>query len=241
MMDISPEAAAAMAAQNQIPPAQIEMPRYQCHKQVWALKIADVTEAGRRAPNGELVEIVKQITFTDARYAPIKVDGKWYDKHRPEPGGYYVVYADGYSSYSPAKAFEDGYTLDLRKFLPAGITAEAVARICHEANRAYCQSIGDLSQLPWEQCPDWQCRSAINGVKFHLANPLANASASHESWLEEKRANGWTYGPVKDPEKKTHPCFVPFTALPVEQQAKDMLFKHIVDSLRHLIVRDSVA
>lgn len=25
-------------------------------------------------------------------------------------GGYYVLYADGYESWSPAKAFEDGYT-----------------------------------------------------------------------------------------------------------------------------------
>ena len=28
----------------------------------------------------------------------------------PRVGGYYVVYADGYASFSPSKAFEDGYT-----------------------------------------------------------------------------------------------------------------------------------
>ena len=45
-------------------------------------------------------------------YGPIKVSHYgYYEKHRPEPGGYYVVYDDGYKSYSPAKAFEDGYTL----------------------------------------------------------------------------------------------------------------------------------
>jgi len=27
------------------------------------------------------------------------------------PGDYYVVYEDGYKSISPAKAFEEGYTL----------------------------------------------------------------------------------------------------------------------------------
>jgi len=31
-------------------------------------------------------------------------------KHKPEVGGYYVVYADGYKSFSPAQAFEEGYT-----------------------------------------------------------------------------------------------------------------------------------
>ena len=115
------------------------------------------------------------------------------------------------------------------------ISIEAVAKICHEANRAYCQSLGDLSQQPWDEAPEWQRSSAIKGVSFHVANPLANASASHECWLEEKRSTGWTYGPVKDAEKKEHPCFRPFLDLPIEQQAKDMLFKHVVDSLRHII------
>ena len=47
---------------------------------------------------------------------------------------------------------------------------------------------------------------------------------SHESWLAEKRATGWKYGPVKDPEKKEHPCCVPYAELPAAQQAKDRLF-----------------
>jgi len=38
------------------------------------------------------------------------VDGQYLRQHRPEVGGYYVVYKDGYKSYSPAKAFEEGYT-----------------------------------------------------------------------------------------------------------------------------------
>jgi hypothetical protein len=31
-------------------------------------------------------------------------------KHSPEAGGYYVQYKDGYTSFSPAEAFEEGYT-----------------------------------------------------------------------------------------------------------------------------------
>ena len=112
MMDITPEQSTRLQKQMQSPElqTQAEMPRYLCHKQVWALKIADVKEVGRRAGNGELVEIVKEISFEDSDFAPIRVDGKWWDKHRPETGGYYVVETDGYKSYSPAKSFEDGYT-----------------------------------------------------------------------------------------------------------------------------------
>lgn len=109
---------------------------------------------------------------------------------------------------------------------------EAIAKVCHEANRAYCATLGDTSQLPWDQAPEWQKESAIKGVKFHLATPDAKPSASHESWLEEKRAAGWKHGPVKDAEKKEHPCFVPFEQLPPEQQAKDVLFTAVVHALK---------
>lgn len=105
-----------------------------------------------------------------------------------------------------------------------------IASIAHEANRAYCDSLGDKSQLPWADAPQWQRDSAIKGVEFHLDNPSASASASHESWLAVKRAEGWTYGEVKDVEKKTHPCFVPYEGLPIEQRQKDYLFRAIVHS-----------
>ena len=81
--------------------AMREMPRYECHKQVWALKIKEVQDNKATSPT---------LAFEDDGYAPISVDWYWYYKHKPLPGGYYVVCADGYKSYSPAKAFEDGYT-----------------------------------------------------------------------------------------------------------------------------------
>lgn len=109
---------------------------------------------------------------------------------------------------------------------------EAIARICHEANAALCQAFGDNSQLHWQEAPQWQRDSAVAGVEFHIANPDASASASHDAWLAHKRAEGWTYGPVKDAEAKTHPCIVPFHDLPPEQQAKDFVFRSIVHSTR---------
>ncbi len=105
---------------------------------------------------------------------------------------------------------------------------ERIAKACHEINRAYCASLGDLSQPAWEDAPQWQRDSAVNGVKFHLANPAAGPDASHNAWLEEKRAAGWSYGPVKNPELLQHPCFVPYEQLPREQQAKDYLFRATV-------------
>jgi hypothetical protein len=108
---------------------------------------------------------------------------------------------------------------------------EGVARVCHEANKAWCEANGDNSQPAWSDAPDWQRSSAINGVRFHIGNPDAPASASHDSWMAEKVATGWVYGDVKDPEAKTHPCMVPFEELSAVQQAKDRLFKATVHAL----------
>lgn len=106
-----------------------------------------------------------------------------------------------------------------------------VAQVCHEANRAYCATLGDLSQPPWGDAPEWQRESAINGVILHVDNPDLPASASHESWMREKLEAGWAYGPVKHPEIKQHPCLLPFDELAPEQQAKDRLFIAVVRAL----------
>lgn len=111
------------------------------------------------------------------------------------------------------------------------MNAEKIAQVAHEVNRAYCLSLGDSSQLTWDQAPEWQRNSAVAGVNFHLTNPTAGPDHSHNEWLREKREAGWKYGPVKNPEAKEHPCFVPYEELPTEQKAKDYLFRGVVHAL----------
>lgn len=106
-----------------------------------------------------------------------------------------------------------------------------IAQVAHEANRAWCAALGDFSQKPWDDAPDWQKSSAVNGVMFHRDNPDAGDSASHDNWMREKLEAGWTYGPVKDEQAKTHPCLVAFADLPPEQRAKDALFRAVVHAL----------
>lgn len=109
---------------------------------------------------------------------------------------------------------------------------EKIAEVAHEVNRAYCQTIGDQSQPSWATAPQWQKDSAVNGVKFHWSylevGKEPRPEMSHENWLAEKRAAGWAYGPIKDPDKKEHPCFMPYDGLPVEQRMKDYLFSAVV-------------
>ena len=110
-------------------------------------------------------------------------------------------------------------------------TTISIAAVCHEVNRAYCQSLGDYTQPAWEDAPEWQKASAIAGVQLHLSKPDAGPQASHESWMKQKVDEGWEYGPYKDPEKKLHPCIVPFYLLPREQQAKDFIFRGVVHAV----------
>lgn len=85
-----------------------EMPKYRSHKEVWALKIAKIEKTQphiNEESDGSCV-----ITPADEGYTPFIVDRAYVQKHDPRVGGYYVVYADGYKSWSPAEAFEEGYT-----------------------------------------------------------------------------------------------------------------------------------
>ena len=113
------------------------------------------------------------------------------------------------------------------------MTAAAIAQIVHEANRAYCETLGDRSQVSWDDAPDWQRDSAIDGVEGILAGRITKPEQSHESWLAEKARTGWKYGAVKNAETKEHPCFVPYADLPPEQQMKDAIFFAIVRACAH--------
>ena len=87
----------------------IEMPKYKSHKEVWALKIKSIVRDGEgenRESDGSAI-----ITPEEEGYAPFRVEGDYLHKHKPQVGGYYVVYKDGYKSFSPAEAFEEGNTL----------------------------------------------------------------------------------------------------------------------------------
>jgi RyR domain len=107
---------------------------------------------------------------------------------------------------------------------------EKIASICHETNRAYCATIGDHSQKPWKSAKEWQRESALRGVVFALKNPKSSVSAQHDAWVRDKAADGWKFGPLKDAEKKEHPCMVAYDQLPREQRVKDYLFRGVVNA-----------
>jgi len=91
--------------------SMVELPKYECHKIVHAIKIrtivydADTATKESRETDGSAL-----LYPAEEGYGPINVNYDYVKKHKPQAGGYYVVYKDGYKSFSPAEAFEDGYT-----------------------------------------------------------------------------------------------------------------------------------
>jgi hypothetical protein len=107
-----------------------------------------------------------------------------------------------------------------------------IASVCHEANRAWCITRGDVTDQPnWFFAPQWQRESVIDGVEHALRHPDATPEDSHKNWMAGKIADGWTYGEVKDAVAKTHPCMVAYEDLSEYQRKKDALFLAIVRAL----------
>lgn len=78
------------------------------------------------------------------------------------------------------------------------MTIEYIAKNVHNANCVYCEAHGDFVDPEWNELSEERRQSRL--------------------------AEGWVYGPVKDPEAKTHPCLVAYDQLPEAQRYKDKLF-----------------
>lgn len=108
-----------------------------------------------------------------------------------------------------------------------------IARIAHEANRAYCACVGDDSQVSWADAPAWQRNPALRNVQDIVSGRITSAEQSHAGWLAAKIADGWVYGPAKDASRKTHPCILSHAELPAVEKVKGVLFFSIVRALSH--------
>lgn len=86
--------------------AGVQLPQYRCHKVVRAAKITAIEVPPDQAEELPLVAHLTLGEIGGVWTAP----QDWMDKNKPQAGGYLVEYEDGYRSYSPAKAFEEGYT-----------------------------------------------------------------------------------------------------------------------------------
>lgn len=111
----------------------------------------------------------------------------------------------------------------------AELTDIQIAQVVHEANRALQIVLGETPTGHWMEIDQAMRMSAVDGVENVIDG--ATPPENHANWMNFRSKQGWTYGPVKDPEAKTHPCMVPYEYLPQQQKLKDYLFSAIVHAL----------
>jgi hypothetical protein len=79
------------------------MPKYERPFTVWALRIAEILPpAGFEG---------SMLIPADPERSPFPVTNDFIAKYKPEPGGYYILYANGYQTYMTAEQFEATYRL----------------------------------------------------------------------------------------------------------------------------------
>lgn len=55
----------------------------------------------------------------------------------------------------------------------------------------------------------------------------------HEVWAETRIRQGWTYGPERNDELRTHPCLVPYEQLPESEKEYDR--NTCIDTLKFIL------
>jgi hypothetical protein len=114
---------------------------------------------------------------------------------------------------------------------PDNLSIWKIARVMHEAVRAWQKENAQDPAPPWSRAPQWMKTASYDAVVWRIKNPKAKASAQHDQWLAQKKKEGWKFGKMKDSAKKTHPMMIPYAELPDFERRKDALVGAVVDSL----------
>ena len=87
-----------------------QLPEYKCHKVVRAGQIAELRPQDDGSVELDLLCAMRE-GQTGFKVLGVKMSKDWAERFKPEVGAYVVRYDDGYTSISPARAFDEGYTL----------------------------------------------------------------------------------------------------------------------------------
>lgn len=109
-----------------------------------------------------------------------------------------------------------------------------IARMCHEANRIYCDTTPAAfvrQSVAWEYLDAHTRESVVAGVLAIILRRTKSPEEQHEEWCSFKRKNGWTHGEKFDEAIKQHPCLLPYAELSEAHKRKDLIFRSIVQSM----------
>jgi hypothetical protein len=99
-----------------------------------------------------------------------------------------------------------------------------IARVCHAANQAWREGIGQIPSGNWDSLSGEHQKGIITGVRDVLDGKIKSAEHNHEQWVAAKQALGW--------KEEEHPCMKEFKSLPLHEQIKDYLFIAIIKTIQ---------
>ncbi len=108
---------------------------------------------------------------------------------------------------------------------------DRIARVVHEAIRAWAAAHDEPPMPAWSRAPAWMKQATRESVAHVIENPAEGPGGQHRQWMAAKLRDGWRLGEVKDAEARTHPLLIPYEALPEFQQRKDALLIAVVKAL----------
>ena len=108
------------------------------------------------------------------------------------------------------------------------LSANQIAKICYETDRAFNAVVSSNIGLSWEDCPQRSRNEAISNVRYLIDNQTAPASDIHERWLKTQRDLGWTWADEYNKLYKCDPMVTHFNKLTPRQQLRINLFGTIV-------------
>jgi hypothetical protein len=110
------------------------------------------------------------------------------------------------------------------------ITLGSVAKIVHQAIKAYAESTGDRSINDWQFTSAPDRSKLVRSVAFRIDYPDLHSRDIHQNWIRMRMDDGWTHGEY-DSDYKTHPLLVEYTQLDPVTKIKNSLLCAIVDAL----------
>jgi hypothetical protein len=106
-----------------------------------------------------------------------------------------------------------------------------IARVCHEAVRAYARAMGDFSYDPWDLAAKWRHAVTLNAVTYAIVHDHPGPEAVHGNWVRFMEEQGWSFGVARDDGRKKHYLMRAYEVLPTHHQAKFHIFCAIVHAM----------
>lgn len=109
-----------------------------------------------------------------------------------------------------------------------------IAQECHNKNNELMMMNGEEQNGNWDSLDRHTKFINLKSVIKALENPDLTAKDMHDEWMNNKIADGWKFGDVKDPELKTHPLIIDYDLMKDVDKMKDQIFIDVCNKYREI-------